>query len=169
VPAVFAYDGDGRRLVAALKYRNGRSVVPVAAAALAQLARPHRVEAVTWAPTSHTHRHHRGYDQAEVLARAVARGLNVPVRRLLARGPGPPQTGRSRAERLAAPPAFSALGVVPTTVLLIDDVVTTGATLAAARAVLEAAGARQVWCLALAATPPPGRCEGPVLLAATGP
>ncbi len=153
MPAVLAFSGPGRRLLLALKYGNAKPVVRSLAGAMARRARRHEVDVVTWAPTSASRRRHRGYDQAEVLARAVARRLGVPCRGLLRRvDDGPPQTGRSRHERLAGP-AFVARRRVRGAVLVVDDVVTTGATLRAAEAALHRAGASAVHCLAAAATP----------------
>jgi predicted amidophosphoribosyltransferase len=121
---------------------------------MARRARRYDVDLVTWAPTSASRRRERSYDQAEVLARAVAWRLGVPCRRLLRRADGsPPQTGRTREERLDDGPAFEARRRVRGTVLLVDDVVTTGATLRAAEAALRAAGAEAVHCVAAAATP----------------
>ena len=153
MPAVLTFSGPGRRLLLALKYGNAKPVVRSLATAMARLARRHQVDVVTWAPTSVRHRRQRGYDQAEVLARAVAWRLGVPCRSLLRRvDSAPPQTGRSRAERLEGP-SFVACRPVRGSVLVVDDVVTTGATLRAAEAALQQAGARAVHCLAAAATP----------------
>ena len=154
VPAVLAYTGAGRRLVLALKHGHAQPLVRGLARAMAVQVRGFEVDVVTWAPTSASRRRRRGYDQAELLARAVARQLGVPCRRLLARredGRGP-QAGRSRRERLDGP-VFVVRGRVPPAVLLVDDVVTTGATLQAAEVALTAAGARRVRCIAAAATP----------------
>lgn len=160
-PAVIAYVGTGRALVTALKYRNGRSVVPWLAAAVAARVPGAVFDAVTWAPTSAVRRRARGFDQGELLARAVARRLRVPARRLLVRiGEGGPQTGLGRAQRLLGP-TFVAVGRVPHTVLVVDDVVTTGATLAGARTALLAAGARSVQCVAVAAVPSPADAPAP--------
>jgi len=132
--APLAYTGVGRELVARLKYRNARAVLPALAAAVAALVDPATVDVVTWAPTSPTRRRERGFDQARLLARAVARRLHRPCRLLLTREPGPPQTGRPKRERLAGP-TFTAIRRPPGRVLLVDDVVTNGATMiAAARA-----------------------------------
>jgi predicted amidophosphoribosyltransferase len=151
---VLAYEGDGRRLLHSLKYRNGRAVAGALGSAMAALVDPGEVDVVTWAPTSATRRRARGYDQAEVLARAVARHLGVPRRRLLRRTDHTgPQTGRRRAERLARAPTFVPARAVSGRVLVVDDVVTTGATLHAASSALLAAGATSVRAVAAAATP----------------
>ena len=157
MPAVLAFTGSGRRLLLALKYGNAKPVVAALAGAMARRARRFDVDVVTWAPTSTARRRDRGYDQAEVLARAVAWRLGVPCRRLLTRvgEDARPQTGRTREERLDGP-RFAARGsrhVRARTVLVVDDVVTTGATLRAAEAALKAAGAGAVHAVAAAATP----------------
>jgi predicted amidophosphoribosyltransferase len=155
--AAFAYRGVGRELVARVKYRNTRAVVPWLAATMVQTARLHGLVAatVTWAPTTVQRRRARGFDPAEILARAVARGLGARCTRLLDRRPGPPQTGLAAAARRAGP-HFVARCVAPSRVLLVDDVATTGATLAAAAAALRVAGARNVVVVTAARTPPPG-------------
>ena len=88
------------------------------------------------------------------MARHVARQLGVPCRRLLERsGDGGPQTGRNRAGRLHGP-VFRAHPHVPRArVLLVDDVVTTGATIRSAASALRRAGAVDVVPVAFAATP----------------
>ena len=90
-----------------------------------------------------------------MLARAVAKELGVPCRRLLYRAHGAPQSGHDRAARLLGP-AFRARAPRPgLRVLLVDDVVTTGATLHAAAQSLLDAGIADVRCIAAAATPAP--------------
>ena len=150
--AAFAYEGAARAVVASLKYGRHRGTTAWIARLLAARAPvvPHLV--VTWAPTTSTRRRTRGFDQAELLARAVARRLRRPVLPLLGRASGPQQTGRPVLDRRHVT-AFRPTRVAPTRVLLVDDVVTTGATLGAAAAALRVAGARHVDGLAFAWTP----------------
>jgi predicted amidophosphoribosyltransferase len=127
-------------------------VLPALADAVAALVDRATVDVVTWVPTSAARRRERGFDQARLLARAVARRLRLPCRALLVRAPGPPQTGRSARARMEGP-AFSATGHAPRRVLVIDDVITTGATVVAAAGALRAGGAIEVKAVAAARTP----------------
>lgn len=151
VPAVFAYDGTGARVVQALKYRDGRRLVAPLAAAVTRLDAvgsvvDRGVAAVSWVPTTPARRRARGFDQAELLARAVARRLRCPCLPVLHRVPGPSQTGRNRAER-ARGLRFRPVGGVEGRLLLVDDVCTTGATV---RAALEALGPGPIGPVAVA-------------------
>lgn len=164
--AVVAYDGAGRELVARLKYRNSRGALPWLAAAMAGAAHggadARRFDVVTWVPTTRARRRQRGFDQAELLARAVSRRLRLPCRALLVRGDGPPQTGRPLELRRTGP-VLSARRSVPAAVLVVDDVVTSGSTVAVAARVLRGAGARRVDVVAAARTPPRRRSGGGTL------
>ncbi len=96
----------------------------------------------------------RGYNHAEVLASEIGKQLNIPVRTdvLVRRGWQPPQRGltaQQRRQNLQS--AFVVkCDVSDLRVTLIDDVLTTGATVASAASVLRRAGARQVgvWVIA---------------------
>lgn len=155
------YDGPARPLVARLKYGGRRQALGWLAAGLAERVRrrddPAPVDVVTWAPTTDQHRRQRGFDHAELLARRVAAELGVPCRSLLRRLPGPAQTGRHAAARRSDGPRFAVVtGAVPhgARVLVVDDVVTTGATLRAAVEAIAGAGGRAVPA-AVARTPAP--------------
>ncbi len=129
ITAAFSFDGLPRDLIVALKFRHRRAAAGVLAGQMVRRLRLAHIDLVTWAPTSARRARRRGYDQAEAIARALARELGVPCRRLLYRAHGAAQTGRSRADRLVGP-AFRARSPRPgLTVLVVDDVVTTGATL----------------------------------------
>ncbi len=154
--ALVAYEGAGRQLVTQFKYRNHRAALSPLARGLATLVGEGgtaAIDVVTWVPTSRSRRRVRGFDQAELLARRTARVLGRPCRATLVRGDGPAQTGLDRVARQRAP-AFAGRGRLTGTVLLVDDVVTTGATVRAASFALRAAGAEHVVVVAVARTPP---------------
>ena len=151
--ALLAYEDAGRELIARLKYRNARSALRWLVVSMAALVRSLPVDAVTWVPTTRVRRRTRGFDQAHLLARGVARELHVPCRGLLERAHGPPQTGRSGSDRRIGPVLAARVARTPRHVLLVDDVITTGTTVSVAARALRAAGADRVSVLAGARTP----------------
>ncbi len=166
--APFAYEGVARELVARIKYRNARGVVPWLAAQMCASLHASTADGagttwslVTWAPTSPSRIRERGFDPGEVLARAVARRLGLACTAVLTRRPGPPQTGRAAADRRRGPRMEArrthARRVAGAGILLVDDVATTGATLAASAHALRSLDVRSVVALTAARTPPPPR------------
>ena len=161
VHAAVPFTGRARRVVLGLKYRNRRQVARHLAGLVVNAVvvnGDHRdLDVVTWAPTSPARRRSRGFDQGELVARHVARQLGVPCRRLLVRsGPSAAQTGRSRVERLNGPEFVARPGLDGRRVIVVDDVVTTGATMRAAAAALRHAGADEPGLYAIASTPAGG-------------
>lgn len=145
------YEGVARDLVAALKFR----CLPPAAEAMAErmawMAPAHLLGGVIVpVPSPAARLRRRGFDPAGELAVALAARLEVPLRRCLRRADRRRQVGRRRAERLGHPPRVYAPGPVPRSVILVDDVLTTGATLTACAQTLRAAGAARVVALTFA-------------------
>lgn len=100
---------------------------------------------VTWVPGNRAEARRRGYDHGEVLARLVARRLGLPVAGLLrVAGPKTDQTSLTAAQRRENPKGAFLARPVHGRVVLVDDVMTTGATICACAGVLLRAGATAV-------------------------
>lgn len=154
--SLLAYEDLGRLLVTNLKYQRDRGALAWLASRMAELMVPPPGVVVTWAPTTAARRRQRGFDQAELLARAVARHWSAPCRALLSRRAGPPQTGRSLADRRVGPLLLACAGSRVATgapVVVVDDVLTTGSTLEAAARALQVVEVASSWGLTAARTP----------------
>lgn len=154
--AAFAYAFPVDRLLHALKYRSALPYVEFLADALADavVAGP---QVVVPMPLHPSRQRRRGFNQAQELARRVGRRLHMPVVEGLVRTRDTPvQAGSSKAARRRnMRGAFAALPAVRGChVALVDDVMTTGATLAEAARATLAGGARSVAAWAVARTLP---------------
>jgi ComF family protein len=156
VHAAFAYQGAARTAVLTLKFRSGRYLVPLMAALIDEhlQSRPLHADVVVPVALAPKRMRQRGFNQAALLAERVAPALHAPVRGALVREDRPAQVGLGAAERLTnLAGAFHCedpAGVEGKRVVLVDDVVTTGATVSACADTLARAGARRVSVLAFA-------------------
>lgn len=148
---VFA--SDSARIVRTWKDSGERRLSQVMAEIMAQAVPPSWMSArpaVVPIPASARAVRRRGFDHGLELAHAVAEQLDLPIAELLARPHSVDQRKLSRKERLENMEGrFRALpgADAPATVILTDDVLTTGATLYAATDALLEAGTQEVWCL----------------------
>lgn len=157
--SVGPYAGSLRDLVLLLKQRRHDELAAPLAELLAEVFRAAGWEppaAVVGVPMHWWRRWRRGFNQAELLAGHLAARLGVPRRAPLRRRAAAPQVGRARSERLRlSARAFRPVQRVRGSIVLVDDVLTTGATAAACTLALRQAGAAEVRVLALARTPDP--------------
>lgn len=154
--SAFPYDGPARELVRELKFRGRVSLAGVMAAQIAALAPPDCLRGVVVpVPLHPAHLRTRGFNHARELALALAERASLPLSDCLRRSGDPAaQVGRGRSARMrAVAGTVTAAGPVPARALLVDDVVTTGATLGACAAALGAAGCHDVAALTYARTP----------------
>lgn len=150
----YRFVGKARRAVIEAKFRGVSALLdPLgrASARVVPVAWP--LDAVTPVPLHGARRRKRGFDQARLLAGTVADELGVPLRDGLlrrARATGEQTSlGMDRRRRNMAG-AFEVRAAPPPSILLVDDVATTGATLGAAAGALLEAGAERVYALAVA-------------------
>ncbi len=158
--AAVAYEGPARELVRALKFRAALGIAPAMAAAIVAGAPEGLLldgSVLVPVPLHPRRARGRGFNQAGVLAEAVAFRTGLAVVPLLRRGGSSgSQVGRGRGERALALRGSMAVrdGVpAPPRAVLVDDVVTTGATLAGCAGALRQAGCREVLGVAYARTP----------------
>ena len=154
--AALPYRGAGRRLVAALKFSQLTSAARLGAGLIAARAPAGLIAGeVVPVPAAPLRTARRGIDPAGELAEALAAVSGLTVRDALRRRDVRHQRGRTRRERIARPPSIVAVERVTDAVVLIDDVVTTGATIDACAAALRRAGATRVSAVAVAAVARP--------------
>jgi predicted amidophosphoribosyltransferase len=140
-----AHEGVARELVAALKFRRLLPVAELMADRIQWLAPGTLLGGtVVPVPTARLRSIARGFDPALEIAQALAARTSLPTSSCLARRGGGRQVGRRRAERVGHPPMIQARGRAPRSVLLVDDVLTTGATLSSCAQALRSAGSVRI-------------------------
>lgn len=167
--AAWTYRPPAAEVLRGLKFRRldylGRQLGGMLAKRFASELTEEAPGAVVPVPLHWARRWRRGFDQGQLIARGLAEATGIPLLEALRRRRAtPPQSSLGRTRRLrnlqraleARPSARTGL---PPTLLLVDDVVTTGATLEVAASVLQRAGAGRVVAVVAARTPSAG--EGP--------
>lgn len=154
--AAFRYEGDPERIMRRYKFDGDRALAPSLAFAMVSQAQPFQYDYLVWVPSSPSRTRQRGFDHAALLGRALAKRLDVEVLRPLIRKGSNRQVGASRRSRFkqvtkqytmshGGPDVLSGKHI-----LLVDDVVTTGATLSRCATLLRESGAKRVDALVFA-------------------
>lgn len=155
VAAVWYYKGNVRRCLLRYKFHRARHLaVPLGKMMAMQVLRGPAEEAdlVTWVPISPLRRFVRGYDQDELLARVMAEELGIPCVPLLKKlrhnraQSGIDGYAKRRANVLGVYGSLNADRINGAKVLLVDDILTTGATASECARILLTAGAKEVHC-----------------------
>jgi predicted amidophosphoribosyltransferase len=140
-----SHEGVARDLVAALKFRRLLPVAGLMADRIQWLAPGVLLSGtVVPVPTAPMRSALRGFDPAAEIATALAQRTELSLSTCLARRGGGRQVGKRRAQRIGHPPRIQVKGEAPRSVLLIDDVLTTGATLSACARALRQSGAVRI-------------------------
>lgn len=158
---VWYYENTVRQSILRFKFHRARGYAKPYGRFLAMALRRNGIEqfdCLTWVPTGFWRIFRRGYDQVELLAKALGEELGIPPVRLLkkVRHTRPQSTIRGEAARRAnvigAYTMEKGVDVTGKKILLLDDIITTGATISEAARILRTAGADEVYCGAVAMT-----------------
>lgn len=153
------YEDDVSKSIRRFKFGNARSYADVYARLLAMRLQdvfPEAFDLLVWVPVSGLRKLKRGYDQTELIAKALAKELGMPATPVLKKiRHTPPQSGlrdaaQRRANVLGAYAVRSHQSLAGKRVLLLDDVLTTGATASECARVLVTAGAKEIYFAAVA-------------------
>lgn len=139
------HEGVARDLVAALKFRRLLPVAELMADRIHWLAPQALLSGtIVPVPTAPLRSFLRGFDPATEIAAALAERAGLPLNPCLRRHGASRQVGKRRTQRIGHPPLISSKGEIPRSILLVDDVLTTGATLASCARALRSAGAIRI-------------------------
>lgn len=159
--AIWYYEDTVRRSLLRYKFYGARHYAKSYGRILAmKLLReyPEGFDILTWVPISRLRKLRRGYDQVQLLADAVGRELGMAPQALLKKvRHNPPQSGirgqaKRRANVLGSYRVEQGQEICGKRILLLDDILTTGATAGECARVLLTAGAAEVHCAVVAAT-----------------
>lgn len=158
--ALWYYEGTVRRSLLHYKFRGSRSYAQVYGQLLAMkiLQETEDFDVLTWVPISAVRRWRRGYDQVELIAKAAAKALGIcAISTLRKQRNNRPQSGLNdaaarRANVLGVYRILDSSAVAGKRIVLLDDIMTTGATASECARILLSAGAKEVSCYAVAAS-----------------
>ena len=157
--ALWHYDGKVRNSLLRFKFSNKRHYAHFYGQALSSrlLREDVPVDIITWVPVSRKRRFKRGYDQVQLIARVLEKYTGIPHRRCLRKiKDNPPQSSivgeaQRRANVMGVYRAVRTARFQGKRVLLLEDIITTGATISECTKTLLIAGAGEVYCAAVAA------------------
>lgn len=156
--APFRYEGAVRESLLRYKFYGVTAYARVYADFIAKSIDENQIscDSITWVPLSRKRLRRRGYDQARILAEELAKKLELPCERMLIKQRDTrPQSSMDSAEKRRANASGAyvcreGLALKGRTVLLVDDIVTTGATMSECARLLKAAGCKAVYGAAAA-------------------
>lgn len=159
----FYYDGLVRKSIISFKFRAKKAYAAAYAEFAARIIEKEYsgicFDFIACVPLTKTELKERGFNQSEVFARALSGRLNLPFKNILVKPHDvkPQRTLNSTQRWDNIADAFSALhDIGGATVLLVDDIITTGATLSDCARALKSSGAKEVFCATIACVRP---CE----------
>lgn len=135
-----------------LKYYSNREAARLLAKHVYRSISQHHFDYVSFVPATGKNQRKRGYNQARLLAKEISNLSSIPLITTLYRHKHIDQIGLNRSQRLeAVKNNFEAAGkYLDKNILLVDDVITTGATLDECARMIKNTGAKQVWGVAIA-------------------
>lgn len=156
--APFYYDGTVREAILRYKFGGVNAYGRAFASFITKVIDENDIfcDIITWVPLSRKRFRKRGYDQARILAEYVAQEKNVRCVKTLNKtknNPAQSGTGNAAARKANVSGVYKAIAfdeIKDKTVLIIDDVVTTGSTLSECARMLKEAGAEKVYAAAIA-------------------
>lgn len=158
--AMWYYNGKVRHSLLLYKFYNHRSYGPVYGRLLAMMLLSKKLcnyDILTWVPVSRQRRWLRGYDQVKLIAQSVGQELGTPAIPVLKKTRHTkPQSrlwdqSQRKANVLGAFAVCNPEAIAGKRILLLDDIITTGATISECARVLLTSGAKEVYCAAVAA------------------
>lgn len=155
VLACFAYDGAVKELIHNFKYKDVSSLADSFALEISELLKDCKDYVVCPVPLSSSRKRWRGFNQSEIIARKLSQKTGLCFGEFLGRGKSrftQVQAGskQKRKQNIKGVFYLKKEGEVPKNIILVDDVVTSGATVEEATKVLKRAGAEKVVVTAVA-------------------